>query len=417
MAGEVNLVATLSKDAVPVTGQPQLVYALLEILPTEAMAAAQMPLNLSLVLDVSGSMGGEKIQRLKDAVGYVIDLLAPEDFLSIIAFNHNTRTLVKSQQAPSARDKDALKRVVQGLDADGGTQMAPALRAGLAEVRKQKSPERIQRVVVLTDGQTNGEADCRRAAEEAGREEIPILGFGIGADWNEELLIEIGAKSGGRADYIAQAHEIGPYFQNAVQAMQAAVVQNAVLTLRLAAGVAPRKVWRVVPLIADLGYGPLADRSVTVPLGELEKGQGQALLIELMLPERPAGNYRIAQAEVAYDVRLLNLVQEKVRADLILSFTLDPALARLSNPRVMNVVEKVTAFKLQTRALEEAQAGDHAGATQKLRAAATILLNQGDTELARTVQLEADKLEQQGQMTAEGLKTIKFKSTKTVRLG
>jgi Ca-activated chloride channel family protein len=417
MAGEVNLVATLSRDAVPVTGQPQLVYALLEILPAEAMAAAQMPLNLSLVLDVSGSMGGEKIQRLKDAVGYVIDLLAPGDFLSIVTFNHNTRTLVESQQAPNPKDKDALKRIVHKLDADGGTQMAPALRAGLAEVRKQRSPERIQRVVVLTDGQTNGEADCRRAADEAGRAEIPILGLGIGADWNEDLLIEIGAKSGGRADYIAQAHEIGPYFQSAVQAMQAAVVQNAVLTLRLAAGVSPRKVWRVVPLIADLGYGPIADRSITVPLGELEKDQGQALLVELMLPERPAGNYRIAQAEVAYDVLLFNLVQEKVRADLILSFTLDPALARLSNARVMNVVEKVTAFKLQTRALEMAQAGDQAGATQKLRAAATILLNQGDAELARTVQLEADKLEQQGQMTAEGLKTIKFKSGKTVRLG
>jgi Ca-activated chloride channel family protein len=198
--------------------------------------------------------------------------------------------------------------------------------------------------------------------------------------------------------------------------MQAAVVQNAVLTLRLVMGVAPRKVWRVVPLIADLGYSPISDRAITVALGELEKDQGQALLVELMLPARQTGNYRIAQAEAAYDVPMLRLVQEKVRADITLGFTPDPYLAQQVNPRVMNIVEKVTAFKLQTRALQEAELGNVAGATQKLRAAATILLSQGDTDLARTAQLEADKLEQQGQMTAEGKKTIQFKGSKTVKL-
>ena len=198
--------------------------------------------------------------------------------------------------------------------------------------------------------------------------------------------------------------------------MQAAVVQNAVLTLRLVAGVTPRKVWRVVPLIADLGYSPLSDRYITVPLGELEKDQGQALLVELMLPARQAGNYRIAQAEVAYDVPILNLVQEKEKNDIMLGFTLDPYAAQQVNPKVMNIVEKVTAFKLQTRALQEAEVGNIAGATQKLRAAATILLSQGDTQLGQTVRLEADKLEQQGQMSNEGQKTIRFGSGKTVKL-
>jgi Ca-activated chloride channel family protein len=294
--------------------------------------------------------------------------------------------------------------------------MAPAMRGGLSEVKKQWSPNRINRMVLLTDGQTENEPECKKMAEEAARNTIPIIALGIGTDWNENLLQEIGAESGGQADYIAKPQEIGQYFQSTVQAMQAAVVQNAVLTLRLVMGVAPRKVWRVVPLIADLGYSPISDRAITVALGELEKDQGQALLVELMLPARQTGNYRIAQAEAAYDVPMLRLVQEKVRADITLGFTPDPYLAQQVNPRVMNIVEKVTAFKLQTRALQEAELGNVAGATQKLRAAATILLSQGDTDLARTAQLEADKLEQQGQMTAEGKKTIQFKGSKTVKL-
>lgn len=415
MSGEVKLTATLSKDNVLVTGQPQLVYTLLEIMPTEVMANVQMPLNFSLVLDTSGSMSGEKIQRLKDAVKHVIDLLGNEDIISIVRFSSSTSTLVSSQQV-RVPDKQSLRRKVDQLDASGGTNMAPAMRSALAEVQKHWSENRINRTVLLTDGQTEGESDCLKMADEAGRQRIPIIALGIGTDWNEKLLQDIGARSGGQADYIAKPQEICQYFQSTVQAMQAAVVQNAVLTLRLVAGVTPRKVWRVVPLIADLGYSPISDRAITVPLGELEKDQGQALLVELMLPARQAGNYRIAQAEVAYDVPLLKLVQEKVRTDIMLGFTPDPYLAQQVNPRVMNIVEKVTAFKLQTRALQEAELGNVAGATQKLRAAATILLSQGDTDLAHTAQLEADRLEQQGQMTAEGKKTIRFGSGKTVKL-
>jgi Ca-activated chloride channel family protein len=82
----------------------------------------------------------------------------------------------------------------------------------------------------------------------------------------------------------------------------------------------------------------------------------------------------------------------------------------------MNIAERVTAFKLQTRALQDAQAGDNAAATQKLRSAATILLNQGEQDLARTLRLEADNLQRSGEMSSEGSKTIRFKGGKTQRL-
>lgn len=416
MSGEIKLTGTLSKDNVPVTGQPQLVYALLEIMPAEVVANVQMPLNFSLVLDTSGSMSGDKIKRLKDAVKFVVDQLSPDDYISLIAFSGSPTTLVSSQQARTPADRDALKRKVDRLDADGGTDIAPAMKSGLTEIRKQLGANRISRMLLLTDGQTSNEPACLKRAEEAGQLGVPVIALGIGTDWKESLLQDIGARSGGQADYIARPQDIGPFFQSTVQAMQAAVVQNAMLALRLVAGITPRKVWRVVPLISDLGFSPISDRAITVPLGELAKDQGQALLVELMLPARQAGSYRIAQAEVAYDVPLLNLVQEKERTDLMLGFTLDPFLAQAVNPRVMNIVEKVTAFKLQTRALDEAAAGNLAGATQKLRAAATILLSAGETDLAKTTGLEADKLEQQGQMTEEGKKTIRFGGGKTVRL-
>ena len=417
MAGEVNLQATLSKDYVPITGQPQLVYVLIDAMPTEMMASTQMMLNLSLVLDTSGSMGGDKITRLKEAVNYVIDMLNPDDTLSIITFDSKTKTLLRSQRVGSAHEKEGLKRQVDKLGASGGTNMAPAMNDGLAEVRKQHAPSRVNRMILLTDGDTNGPKDCLKEASRAAAAEVPIIALGVGSGWKEDLLLEISQKTGGAAGLIEHAHEIEQFLQGSVQAMQATVVKNAQLTVRLVGGVTPRRVWRLVPMISDLGHSPIADRHIVVPLGELEKDQGQGILVELLLPARQPGTYRIAQAEMSYDVPSMNRSQEKARADLLLHYTYDPNLARQVNPRVMNTVEKVTAFKLQTRALEEAEVGNIVGATQKLRSAVTILLNQGDTELAQTIQQEADKLEQQGQISDTGRKTIKLKSSKTIRLG
>jgi Ca-activated chloride channel family protein len=245
---------------------------------------------------------------------------------------------------------------------------------------------------------------------------IPITALGIGKDWNEDLLIEMANRSRGVADYIAQPGEIVQYFQHTVQRAQQTTIQNSVLTLRLVQGVTPRAVWQVTPLIDNLGYQPIADRAVSVNLGELESGQVRALLIELLIDPRPMGTYRIGQAEISYDAPALQIQGEKTKIDIMLTFTADPTQLQQVNPNVMNIVEKVSAFKLQTRALQDLAAGDVSGATQKLKSAVTRLLNQGEVELAATMQQEIANLEQHGQMSSEGQKTIKFQGRKTVRL-
>ena len=72
----------------------------------------------------------------------------------------------------------------------------------------------------------------------------------------------------------------------------------------------------------------------------------------------------------------------------------------------------MTAFKLQTRALEEAKLGNVEGASQKLRAAATRLLEMGEEELGRAALEEAEHLEKTGQMTAHGTKKLRYETRK-----
>jgi Ca-activated chloride channel family protein len=184
------------------------------------------------------------------------------------------------------------------------------------------------------------------------------------------------------------------------------------MLLRLLPGVSPRQVWRVVPVIDQLDQRALSDRDVQVSLGDLAKDEGQSVLVELMLPPRQPGTYRMAQAEVNFDVAASSLIGEKAKVDVVVGFTPDPTLAAQVNPHVMNIVEKVTAHKLQTRALEEAAMGNITGATQKLRAAATRLLEMGEDELGQAAMEEADNLEQQGQMSAGGTRKLRYETRK-----
>jgi Ca-activated chloride channel family protein len=143
----------------------------------------------------------------------------------------------------------------------------------------------------------------------------------------------------------------------------------------------------------------------------MQPGTPQTLLVELLVPPRRPGQYRLA--------RLLLFYESTGQPDKELSAALDLAVdfaatARRGpgNPRVMNSVEKATAFKLQTRALQASMVGDVANATRNLRAAATRLLNMGETDLADAAENEAKLLESKGHMSPAGTKKLAFETRK-----
>ncbi len=412
MGGEVQLTVQTNKDTFPATGGQQLTYVLIEALPTGVVTDVKMPLNFSLVLDHSGSMSGTKLDNLKEAAKLAVNQMGPQDLLSIVVFDDKVKVVVPSQPVSDGGD---LRKQIDDIRAGGGTAISRGMKEGLRELREGVGPERVSRMLLLTDGETFGDEDvCRRLAADAGSEGIPIVALGLGEEWNEQLLDDIADTAGGTSDFIpeGQPDVILRTFERQVQAAQATVVQNTDMILRLVGGVMPRAVWRVQPLIAKLGHRALSDRDVQVTLGDMERDQGQSVLVEMLVPPRQPGSYRIAQAEVSYDVPATGSMDEKVKADVVLNFTADPALASQDNPYVLNIVEKVTAHKLQTRALDEAVVGNIAGATQKLRAAATRLLELGEDDLAQTALDEAKRLEEGEGLSSGGTKKLRYETRK-----
>lgn len=401
MADSVSLTCTWGRAPLPAGASPQAAYLLIEAKPDAA--TEHVPLNFCLVLDRSGSMQGAKLAAMKDATKRVIDTLTPQDIVSIVLFDDTVQVLAP---ATAAADKAALQSQIDSIEEAGGTAMSGGLQAGQAELRKNATPDRVGALLLLTDGQTWGDEDrCRALAAELGQAGVPITALGLGAEWNEKLLDDLADATGGSSDYVADPAQITTFFQRAVHAAQGTVAQDARLLLRLARDVTPRAVYRTTPVIANLGYQPIGQNEVAVKIGSLEAGAAASVVLELLVPSRAAGSFRIAQAELHYTP--LGGGEQIAKQDVLLEFSAD-AGAPQYDPRVMNLVEKVTAFKLQTRALSEAEAGNLAGATQKLRAAATRLLDLGELELAQKAQQQAEQFEQGQGISAESQKELRY---------
>jgi Ca-activated chloride channel family protein len=241
-------------------------------------------------------------------------------------------------------------------------------------------------------------------ADDAGASGIGIHPLGIGADWEEDLLDNIGQRSSGMpAEFIRTPADALGLFQQELRSAAAVAVRNAQLILRLAAGVTPKKAVKVLPLIADQGPGVLSDREVVVTLGDLERGTPQAVLFELLVEPKPAGTFRIAQAELSYEVPGQGVQTEKVRADAVINFTNEVVPPEEGNPEVLNYAEKANAHRLVTRVLDEYKKTGKV--TTRLSPSVTRVL---DPETQRLL----DQLNAGQSISAEAVKTIGNKTRK-----
>ena len=416
MSGAIHVNCLCNRSAIPALDESQLVYVLTELTPDPALADQRMPLNFALVLDRSGSMEGHKLRSLKKAVNRIIDRLAPDDVIALITFDTRSQLLAEAQPA---QNKSELKYLVEQITPGGSTVMAPAIGESIRQVSSHNTPDRVSRIILLTDGEaTDPEDHSRREADQAGALGLPLIALGFGMDWNEDFLCELVDRSlllppgtrGGTVEFIPTPTRAVNTFWQVFQSMHV-VAQNVFTRLHLAQGIEARRVWQVKPHIRDISPSAIQPGAVMVHNSDLEQG-GAAFLCELILPPHPEGGVRIAQTEVTYE--LPGAAPETLTTELVLTITDDTQRLAQLDSGVMTVVEKVHAFKLQQQALFEAEAGQVGSAVHKLRIAATLLRAQGDQELAEQISDAADHLEENGTISNMGKKTIKLASRKTV---
>jgi len=178
-------------------------FLLLISWPTED--AAPLPKDIVFVLDISGSMAGEKIEQAKGALSYALGRLNPEDRFGLIAFSDALKELDSKLISASELDHERLRRFIEGLGAAGGTDIHAALLRALG-LLKDEQRERPNVIVFITDGRpTAGVTDMRtilKEVEAANDFGARIFTFGVGYDVNSVLLDALSEEGGGFATYV-----------------------------------------------------------------------------------------------------------------------------------------------------------------------------------------------------------------------
>jgi Ca-activated chloride channel family protein len=307
---KIHIEKMMHRNSLAVPGESAASYALIKLIPSGA-GTKPLGLNLALVLDVSGSMyeedgtGLSRLARIQKAALTALEKLKPDDSLAIVAFAHNAQVVLPATSiADKARIEDVVKRIDM-FDVDpGGTAMDAGIELGMSEVEKNAAPGRLSQVVVLTDGETSGETQCRQLAQQAAEKRIHFTVMGVGTEWNSSLIKDLARLAEGKWYYIdvEEAKEAERIFIEEFEHLAASGFTNVEMAIKPFKDVKIKRVRQVVPDIKDLQITETEGQPISVPLGTLERDKASRYIIDLSLPKRPDGKYNLAQVEVSYDL-------------------------------------------------------------------------------------------------------------------
>ena len=208
-------VNSTSKDAILSLAFPSEAWDSTTVLPNTSVLP---PLNVSFVIDCSGSMAGENIECLRPAVAKFIDKLRAEDVFSLVTFSSDKTTLIPSQ--PVNTNKAKWKELVQRLEANGGTDIRSGLMEGYAQVLSNFKKGNTNRVVLLTDGYGSDNPDTTIAlSRRCNKQGVECSAIGVGDGFNYSFLRLLASHGGGLFGLAGKAEQISDVFAEEMRSL------------------------------------------------------------------------------------------------------------------------------------------------------------------------------------------------------
>jgi len=339
-------------------GNKQVAYLMVKLTAPEESRENRPAQNLSFVIDRSGSMHGDKLDYTKKAVAFAVGHLGPQDHCSVVAFDDKVSLVTASQ---IVENKDALKQAVMSIYPGGCTNLSGGLLQGLREVKLAFKKEQINRVLLLTDGQANaGITDHARLIKKAGEMAgggVTLSTFGLGTDFEEDLLLAMAEAGGGNSHYIQSPDQIPGIFEQELSGLLNTVAQNLALKIRTGDGVSVSGV---------LGYPFSAEDGIAINLPDIYSGETKRILLELLISPRAEGSHKLLDLELEYfDVRK-NLALVSLNAKLETKFTAIPGEGTVENLEVIKHVELFRCAEAKEEAIRLADQGDFEGSRNVL---------------------------------------------------
>lgn len=305
------------------------------------------PINLTVVLDHSGSMSGDKLARAKDAAIEALRRLRPRDLFALVIYDHEVETIVPAQSAANA---EWIEGRIRSIQSRGNTALFAGVSQAAAEVRKNIENRRyVPRILLLSDGLANvgpsTPEDLGRLGAALMKEGIAVSTVGVGTDYNEDLMTRLSQQSDGNAYFAASSDDLLRIFKAELGSVFSVVARQIVLEITCADGVRPLRV---------IGReGRIHGNRIEFTLNQLYGGQEKFALIEVEIPAARADEERtVASATCRYDDALTQH-SENASGRAILRFSRDEQAVTVSiNPSVQRDIGINEAAVAADRAIE-----------------------------------------------------------------
>lgn len=290
--------------------------------------AQRHPINLALVIDRSGSMDGERIINARDAAITAVNMLDSNDTLSIVAYDSEAEVIMPATKVKNKQQ--IIYAIRRSIESGGSTALFAGVSKGIQQVSRHLDKEQINRIILLSDGQANvgptSNSELAELARVAAKKGIAITTFGIGEDYNEDLMTTIASYSDGNHVFVKNANNLEGILAHEFNDVMSVVAQDVEVVITT-----PEQVTPVRLLGRD---GTISKNKVKVKLNQLYANQEKYVLLEVV----PAKGQH---------------AETKLLADVSVSY------ANLSSKRVDTVDEKVNvSYSQSAQEVNSAQVDD-----------------------------------------------------------
>lgn len=325
--------------------------------------AKRKPLNTAIVLDRSGSMSGESIERAKEAACAAVELMKSDDIVAVIAYDSDVETIVPATKLGD-KDKQEILAKIKKIESGGTTALYEGTRRGGEEVKKFLDKEKINRVILLSDGLANvgpsSPAEAGELGKKLGGKGICVTTLGLGDGYNEDLMLKLSQSSDGNHVYITKASNLVEVFDEEFQTATKVVAQEISCRLICEKGVKPLRILN--------REGKIDGQTVSFDWNQIYAGHERYVLIEVEVPAGEDGEEKkIATARVSYANMQTNATDE-LSGTLSIKYSSDEKkITESINKKVMEEYALQTANLENIEAMKLRDSGDVEGARQRLK--------------------------------------------------
>jgi len=292
----------MAEPAVTLEAKPQRA----KFLPTETSCVLQIdvvgktettkrtaPINLSVVLDRSGSMSGEKLHQAKEAAIVAFDQLSGSDMFSLVIYDQDVEVLIPPVRVRNAED---IHSAIRSIQSRGSTALYDGVRTGAEQLERYFAEENINRVLLLSDGIANiGPSSPKELAQlgsRLARSGISVSTIGLGLGYNEDLMTALAESAAGNYYYVRDPEELPEVFARELGEIKTLVARGVQLIIDL-----PDSIRRARLLGEEYEF---ENGRLVIELDDFFGGRTRRFLIECDLPETAAAQLELGRAELVY---------------------------------------------------------------------------------------------------------------------